>query len=73
MHHDKQHIRFVRGVIVNVSLALVCCAWSVDAFAGRVLTCMCLLHNNVRGAVKHGMLILRFEYAVWYLQDKEEP
>ncbi len=48
VHHDQQHIRFVLGVIVNVSFALVCCACLVDASARRVPICV-HLHNNVRG------------------------
>jgi hypothetical protein len=49
MHHDKQHSdRFVRGVIVNVLFALVCCSRQVGAFVSRVPICVHLLHNNLR-------------------------
>ncbi len=49
-----------------VCVGLLCCVWLVGAFAY-----MCVLSTQQFKGVKHGMIV-RFEYAVWYLQEEEE-
>ncbi len=57
---------------MNVSFALVSCAWLVGASASRVPICV---PPTQRKGVRPGMAIVRFAYVLWYLQgmeDKEE-
>jgi hypothetical protein len=59
---------------VNVSFALVSCAWLVGASASRVPICVYFTSYTAMyvGKTRHVDMLLRFEYAVWYLQGMEE-
>ncbi len=60
------------GVIVNVSLrwCVVPGEWVLPPVGYD--TDMYILPTQLRKGVRHGMLIVRFEYVVWYLQEEEE-
>ncbi len=53
-------------------LRLICCALLSELMLPPVGTDMCVPPTQHCNVVKHGMLTVRFEYVVWYLQEEEE-